>query len=144
MLHGLDGGAPPAADLDAAARLHELVADLVNERRVAGVHDCSDGGVAVALAEMAFAGGVGCTVLPEPGLVPSTWCFSESANRVLLSVDADSLPAVLRRARDAGVPAADLGVAGGDRIVVEGAFDVALADAEDAWANAIPRIVAPR
>ena len=142
VVHGLDGGAPPLADLDAAARLHAFVADLVNERTVAGVHDCSDGGIAVALAEMAFAGGVGFTVTPEPGLAPAMWCFSESANRVLLSVDTRSLPEVLRRASGAGVPATDLGVVGGDRLVVEGAFDVALSEAEDLWTNAIPRIVA--
>jgi len=142
VVHGLDGGAPPAADLDAAARLHAFVADLVNERAVAGVHDCSDGGIAVALAEMAFAGGVGFSVAPEPGLAPALWCFSESANRVLVSVDARPLPAVLRRARAAGVPATDLGIVGGDRLIVEGAFDVALADAEHVWTNAIPQAVA--
>src|SRR5581483_6612622 len=54
--HGLVGGMPPSADLDAGARLHGVVAGLVGERAVAGVHDCSDGGLAVALAEMAIAG----------------------------------------------------------------------------------------
>ncbi|MFO7591681.1 MAG: phosphoribosylformylglycinamidine synthase subunit PurL [Acidimicrobiia bacterium] len=142
VVHGLDGGAPPRADLDAAARLHALVADLVNERTVGGVHDCSDGGIAVALAEMAFAGEIGFTVTPEAGLAPAQWCFSESANRVLVSVDARPLPVVLRRAREAGVPATDLGVVGGDRLVVEGAFDVALSEAADVWRNAIPRAVA--
>ena len=56
VVHGLDGGAPPVADLDAAVKLHALVADLVREREVAGVHDVSDGGLAVALCEMAFGG----------------------------------------------------------------------------------------
>ena len=55
VVHGLDGGLPPDADLDAAKRLHTFVRDLVSERTVGGVHDCSDGGIAVALAEMAFA-----------------------------------------------------------------------------------------
>jgi phosphoribosylformylglycinamidine synthase len=138
VVHGLDGGMPPAADLDAAARLHGFVRDLVSERTVGGVHDCSDGGVAVALAEMAFGGGVGFRVTPDAGLPTAAWSFSESANRVIVSVDARPLPHVLRRAEDAGVPAVDLGVAGGDRLVVEGAVDVGLADAERAWRDAIP------
>ena len=60
--HGLLGGMPPAADLAAGARLHALVAELVTERVVAGVHDCSDGGLAVALTEMAIGGACGFTV----------------------------------------------------------------------------------
>jgi len=142
VVHGLDGGRPPDADLAAAVRLHRLVADLVNERTVAGVHDCADGGVAVALVEMAVAGGIGFSMVPEPGLAPALWCFSESANRVLLSVDARTLPTVLRRAEEAGVPAIDLGTSGGDRLVVAGAFDVDLAGASRVWRDAIPRIVA--
>src|SRR5690242_3162165 len=62
VVHGLAGGTPPVADLDAGARLHTLVAELVNEHEVAGVHDVSDGGLAVALSEMAFGGGVGFRV----------------------------------------------------------------------------------
>ena len=60
--HGLRGGRPPAADLEAGRLLHELVAGLVTDRMVSGLHDCSDGGIAVALAEMAIAGGVGFRV----------------------------------------------------------------------------------
>jgi phosphoribosylformylglycinamidine (FGAM) synthase-like enzyme len=138
VVHRLDGGVPPAADLEAAARLHAFARDLVAERSVSGVHDCSDGGVAVALAEMAFGGGVGFTVACEGGMPAAAWCFSESASRVVVSVDARPLPRVLRRAADAGIHAVDLGAAGGDRLVVEGAVDVALADAERAWRDAIP------
>ena len=60
--HGHRDGVPPVAELEEARRLHELVAALVHERIVGGVHDCADGGVAVALAEMAFAGHTGFRV----------------------------------------------------------------------------------
>jgi phosphoribosylformylglycinamidine synthase len=102
------------------------------------VHDCSDGGLAVALAEMAFGGGVGFTVTTDARVPAAAACFAESANRVIVSVDPRPLPHLLRRAAEAGVPAFDLGVAGGDRLVIEGAVDVALADAERAWRDAIP------
>ena len=139
--HGLVGGMPPSADLDAGARLHGVVAGLVGERAVAGVHDCSDGGLAVALAEMAIAGGCGFSVAAEGGLAalgPAVACFSESANRVVLSVEPARLDGILARAAAAGVPAADIGSAGGDRMIWAGAFDVALADAERAWRDALP------
>jgi phosphoribosylformylglycinamidine synthase len=138
---GLVGGRPPSADLAAGARLHDLVAALVGERVVAGVHDCSDGGLAVALAEMAIAGACGFSVGAEgslAALTPAAACFSESANRVVLSVEPARVEDVLGRAAAAGVPAARIGSAGGDRLVWAGAFDVALAEAEQAWRDALP------
>ncbi len=105
VVHGLDGGAPPAADLDAAVRLHELVRALVTARLVAGVHDCADGGIAVALAEMAIAGGCGFTVVPEASFpAPAVWCFAESASRVVVAVLPGDVDEVRRRAGSAGVP----------------------------------------
>jgi phosphoribosylformylglycinamidine (FGAM) synthase-like enzyme len=136
--HGLRDGMPPVVDLDAAAALHNLVRGLVRERVVDGVHDCSDGGLAIALAEMAIAGHCGARVSLSTDLLPAVAWFSESASRVVLSVTPARVDEVLARAAGAGVPAADVGVAGGERLA-SGDFDVALADAVDAWRNAIPR-----
>ncbi|MBI2169264.1 MAG: phosphoribosylformylglycinamidine synthase subunit PurL [Actinobacteria bacterium] len=146
VVHGLDGGVPPAADIELARRLHDLVASLVRGRVVGGVHDCSDGGLAVCLAEMAVGGEVGARVelslAPGAGgLVPAAALFSESANRVVVAVAADRVGEVLAAAQAASVPAADVGVAGGDRFVVEGCVDLALADVDAAWRDAIPSLM---
>ena len=136
---------PPSADAGAAVRLHGLVAGLVGERAVAGVHDCSDGGLAVALAEMAIAGGCGFEVAAEGGLagmLPAAACFSESANRVVLAVEGGRVEEVIGRAASAGVPATTVGIAGGDRLVWSGAFDLALDDAATAWRDALPSALA--
>jgi phosphoribosylformylglycinamidine synthase subunit PurL len=138
VLHGLDRGRPPVADLDDARVLHDLVRDLVHERVVEGVHDCADGGLAVALAEMAIAGGCGFGVDPEPGTPAAAWCFAESASRVVLAVAPDRLHGVLGRAAAAGVPAAPIGEGGGERLTIRGALDVALEDATRAWRDTIP------
>ncbi len=135
--HGLRDGVPPEADLDVAFRLHRLVAGLVGERVPAGVHDCSDGGLAVALAEMAINGGIGF----EVGIDGVAACFSESASRVVLSVAPDRVDAVVDRARTAGVPVAVIGLATGDRLVATGVFDVARADATRAYRDAIPDLM---
>jgi len=139
-LHGLTRGSPPRADLEQGAALYDLVRGLVRDRVVDGVHDCADGGLAVALAEMAIRGEVGCRVTgPDPGvLTPALAWFSESASRVVLSVAPERVAAAVDRARAAGVEAAELGEATGDRIVAEGAFDVALAAATRTWRDAIP------
>jgi phosphoribosylformylglycinamidine synthase subunit PurL len=138
VVHRLDGGAPPDADLATAARLHELVRGLVAERAVVGVHDCADGGLAVTLAEMAIAGDCGFSVTRPSGLAAAAWCFAESASRVVVSTTPDAAAGVLARAESAGVPAWELGPTGGDRLVAAGAFDVELAVATRAWRRAIP------
>ena len=105
VVHGLDGGMPPAADLDLANRLHALVRELVAGAFVDGIHDCSDGGLAVTLAEMAIAGGCGFHVaMPDgeltAGALPApVWCFAESASRVVVSVVPELVADVLEQAR---------------------------------------------
>ena len=114
-------------DLAAHARVAGLVAGLVAAEAgeveppglVTGVHDVSDGGLAVALAECAVASGLGCAVA---GVATHAELFSESASRVLLATpDPDRL---CERARAAGVPAVRLGVVGGTRLAVDGLLDV--------------------
>ncbi len=144
IVHGLSGGRPPRADLAAAAALHECVRALVADRMVTGVHDCSDGGLAVALCEMAFSGGVGFSVeLPTgPMLTAAEAMFSESANRVVCSVAPDRVDAVVAAVEAAGVPVQVLGRAGGTSLEFIGACSVALADARAAWHDAIPALFA--
>ena len=147
IVHGLDGGAPPIADLDVGVRLHELVADLVREREVSGVHDVSDGGLAVALCEMAFAGGTGFRVdlATAPGArdcSAAEAAFGESTSRVVVSVTHDQVAAALGVAAVAGVPAAVVGQAGGPQCIADDAFAVSLTEARQVWSDAIPNLMA--
>ena len=142
VVHGETGGMPPVADLAVARALHEFVAEIVADREVTGVHDVSDGGLAVALAEMAFGGEVGFKVdLTTDGCTAAESCFAESTSRVVLAVPGDRVAAVLGRAVAAGVPAKVVGDARGDRLVASGAFDVSLADAARAWRDALPALL---
>ncbi len=142
VVHGLDGGMPPAADLDRARAVHELVASLVRDSAITGVHDLSDGGLAVALAEVSVGGQVGIRVeLNFDGCTPAEACFAEPASVVVCGVDPRETAAVCGAAAAAGVPARVVGVAGGDRLIAKGAFDVALADATHAWRDALPALM---
>jgi phosphoribosylformylglycinamidine synthase len=142
VVHGLDGGLPPAADLDRAAELHELLASLVRDGALHGVHDVSDGGLAVALAEMAINGSVRARVeVTFEGCTPAEACFAEPASVVLTSVDRERSAEILGRAAVAGVPARVIGSAGGDRLVAVSAFDVAVAAAARVWRTAIPSLM---
>ena len=94
----------------------------------------ADGGLAVALTEMAIAGGIGF----EVSIGGAVGCFAESTSRVVLGVHPDRVVEVLGRATAAGVPAEEVGTATGDRLVARAAFDVALEDAATVWRDAIP------
>jgi phosphoribosylformylglycinamidine synthase len=128
---GHRGGTPPALDLEAHAELCASVRDLVRDGLVLGVHDAADG-VGPALAEMAVAGGVGFTASPPDG-AGHAWLFAESPSRFVLAVDPAAVGEVQRRTGGVVV-----GEAGGDRLVVEGLVDVALADAVAAWRGRLP------
>ena len=119
---------------------------LIRAGLVESAHDCSEGGLAVALAECTFdSGGIGVAVdLESIGTAPwqvNATLFGESASRIVVSVTASKLDAVLAAADEAGVPAKAIGKTGGTRITlsVDGTavVDSAVADAEQAWAAAI-------
>jgi phosphoribosylformylglycinamidine synthase len=131
--HDLTGGRPPAADLGTAVAVHECTRRLVADDVVRGVHDCAEGGLAAALAEMAIVGECGASVSLPPELPVAASCFAESASRVLVTVGADAVGQVLARAASDGVAAVELGRTGGSRLRIDGALDVDLADASRAW-----------
>ncbi|HZU80496.1 MAG TPA: phosphoribosylformylglycinamidine synthase subunit PurL [Acidimicrobiales bacterium] len=132
--HRHRGGELFDLDLGAVHRLIGLVSALVAEGElVGGIHDVSAGGLAVALAECALAGGTGATIR---GIDGHAELFAEAPGRVLVSSDRPY--DVVQRAEAAGVAAAVIGEAGGERLVVEGLFDVGLAELEQAWRSALP------
>ncbi len=116
-------------------RLLDFVAALVNERLVQAVHDVSDGGLAVALAEMAVKGGTGCQVA---GIASTEELFGEGPSRVLVGVTRDGVAALVDRAGPARVPVRRLGQAGGRRLVVEGLLDLGLDELVTAFESALP------
>ncbi len=136
--HGHRGGRLAPLDLELHGRLLPLVAQLVGDSVVSGVHDVSDGGIGVALAEMAVHSGVGFTV-PAGRLAGHSALFGERPSRVLLSVAPDRLAAVESLAATAAVAVSTLGVAGGERLIVDGLLDVDLGVAVEAWRTALPR-----
>jgi phosphoribosylformylglycinamidine synthase len=113
-------GGRPALDLEAAVRLMSLLRDLAEQGGLAGAHDTSVGGLAVALARLGIASGVGAAIqLPaEAALVSTAALFGERGGRVLVAVAPGSAPAVESAANAAGVWAQRLGVAEGDALSI--------------------------
>jgi len=122
-------------DLDAALAVAAVVRGLVNDGLVAGAHDVSSGGLAVALAEMAVRSGIG---FHAARVADHRALFGESAGRVVVCVAPDDGPEVIARCDAAGVPTTRIGVASGNRLIVKGILDVDLDDAADAWRGRLP------
>jgi phosphoribosylformylglycinamidine synthase subunit PurL len=138
---GHTSGTPPALDLSGHRAVCELVRGLVTDGLVLGVHDTADGGLGLALAEMAVRSGVGFVVRPPTGAGGHRWLFGESPSRFVLAVDPAALAEVQRRCRATGQIATLVGDAGGDRLAVEWSVDVPLVDAVAAWQGRLPQLL---
>jgi phosphoribosylformylglycinamidine synthase II len=155
-VHDMVRGVPPSLDLAAERSLQMLMVTLADRRLLHSAHDCSDGGLAVTLAECTFGtGGVGAEVsiggvaaAKSARLNVAAALFGESASRVLVSTSTDTVTEVLQQAAKAGVPAQVIGETGGNRIRIAVAgdveIDVAADEAERAWSDAIGRIFVRR
>ena len=112
-LHGREEGPPPPVDLAAERRAGELIQALIADGLVTAVHDCSDGGAAVALAEMALAGNIG-VIVPVVPQIPNTAAilFGEDQGRYVVTTR--DAAAVRARASEANIFSIPLGSTGGD------------------------------
>ncbi len=134
----------PALDLVAEAALQRLVRELIAARLLSSAHDCADGGLAVALAESAFAGGRGVQAPDLPG--GGRWdarLFGECQTRVVVSFAPSAGAAVAAAAAQAAVPMRVVGAVGGPRLRL-GPIDVDLAQAEHVWAGGLAQALAGR
>ncbi|WP_435417708.1 phosphoribosylformylglycinamidine synthase subunit PurL [Parerythrobacter aurantius] len=123
-IHGLEAGDPPRVDLQDERLMGEIIRKLIAEGKVTAVHDISDGGLAVALAEMALASGIGAKVDAMTG----SFAFNECQARYLVTyrneVDLDR----------AEVPFEKIGTTGGDAVSI-GSSRVSIADLREAHAS---------
>jgi phosphoribosylformylglycinamidine synthase len=133
-LCGREEGAPPPVDLAAERRHGEFVRAMIAEGLVTAVHDISDGGILVALAEMAMASGIGAVLETPPGIPAHAFWFGEDQARYLIT--AKNAEPILERAKAAAVPLARLGATGGTVLSVAGERPLLVSDLKrrfEAW-----------
>jgi phosphoribosylformylglycinamidine synthase len=134
-------GAPPPVDLAAERNNGDLVRALIAEGIATAVHDVSDGGFLVAIAEMAMASGIGAE-LDRPPLPAHAFWFGEDQGRYLVTVPAGVAETVMARARAAGVPARQLGLTGGDALTLEGERPILVAKLRERFEDWLPSYIA--
>jgi phosphoribosylformylglycinamidine synthase subunit PurL len=130
-------GAPPAVDLADELKAGMLVRALIQAGSVRAVHDVSDGGLLVAIAEMALAGHIGVRLNSGPAELPgSAWWYGEDQGRYVLAVPPLYANMIIDRAKSIALPAMVLGTVGGDQIEIADAGTLALAELRthhEAW-----------
>ncbi len=112
-------GYPPELDLEKEAALQATVVELVGSGLVESVHDCSEGGLAVAMAEKAFPKTIGARVaLTSEGLPAEFALFGEDASRIVISCDPANMERIKEVARKHGIGTAVIGETGSDRLEI--------------------------
>src|SRR5437868_2862239 len=156
VCHGRKEGPPPHVDLVQEIKIQNAVRDLIREGLVKSAHDCSEGGLAVALAECCFNpdGLVGAeiNVTPPSGLRSGfdrkrdacATLFNESQSRILISITPENLQKTASTLQERQVPFLQLGRVGGDELCIRlggEKFSWPIASLHDDWWNAIRRAV---
>ncbi len=140
---GREEGAPPPVDLAAERRNGDFVRARILEGTVAACHDLADGGLLVAVAEMAMADGTGATLTAPPaGVAPHGWWFGEDQARYVLAVTDGA--ALVAAASAAGVPAAVIGRSGGGDLVLAGGSSISVATLRAAHEATLPALMEGR
>ena len=131
----------PTIDLNLETAVQRVCRKAVAEGIVNSAHDCSDGGLAVALAECCIAGNIGFTASFETTGRWDAALFGETESRIVVSLPEDRLTQLQRLCSDEGVPIVVLGRVGGSRLTLGSSIDLDLDDAEDEWSGGLERAV---
>ena len=142
-------GRVPELDLDLERRVQEVCLKIIQEELVESAHDCSDGGLAVAIAESCFSSyrreAVGCEIKLEGELSSAALLFSETPSRIMISAIDQNVGAILALAREHDVAASVIGRTKGERLVIqangERIIDRTVSEIESAWRGVLPRML---
>jgi phosphoribosylformylglycinamidine synthase len=140
---GREEGAAPPVDLAAERRNGDLVRALIADGMATAVHDVSDGGLIVALAEMAMASGIGTRLYAAPLMVPAhAFWFGEDQARYVITVRPGDAEAATARARAAGVPVRRIGSTAGNALTLPGERPIPLKPLRERFEGWLPAYMA--
>ncbi|HAL46278.1 MAG TPA: phosphoribosylformylglycinamidine synthase II, partial [Dehalococcoidia bacterium] len=142
LIHDTVAGIPEI-DMELEIAVQRACRRLIHDRIARSAHDCSDGGLLVALAESCVAGAIGLTLIAD---LPDRWdaaLFGEGQSRIVVSVDRSALDRLDEICRDEGVPWTELGTVGGDTLNAPWLDETPVVQLRDAWANGLERALKP-
>jgi phosphoribosylformylglycinamidine synthase len=140
VIHGLIAGRPALLDLGRERAVQQLTLRAIAAGLLHSAHDCSDGGLAVALAECALWSGLGLKgelYLPDEPLASAALLFGEAPSRIIVSLTPEMWPDLHQLAVSTGVPLTRLGTVGGDRLALGDSLDLPVVMLRSAWRNGL-------
>jgi phosphoribosylformylglycinamidine synthase len=118
--------APPPVDLAVERRNGDFVRAEIRNGALTAVHDASDGGLLVAIAEMAIASGIGASITAPDDIAAHAWAFGEDQARYVVTLPENEAAALISRAEKAGVAARRVGLTGGKDLTLNDTAPISL------------------
>ena len=141
IIHGLKKGMPPQIDLEQEKKVQQAILDMIKEGLIVSANDCSEGGLAISLAESCILGNCGAVVKLEESIREDVLLFGETQSRVIASVSPDNKEKFETICKKRNVAAKLIGEVKGKDLKINQLIDVSLSDLEEAYKQAIPNIV---
>jgi len=139
---GREDGPPPPVDLETEKKHGDFVRALIRSDAVTAVHDISDGGLAVALSDMALAGEMGATVQVPADPAPFITLFAEDQARYVITCSTQNADQIVRDAKSAGIPSKIIGIVGGDALNINDFATISLEELRSAHEDWLPNYMA--
>lgn len=137
-IHGLTEGDAPEIDLTFEAALQACLLVAIRGGKINAAHDCADGGLSVAIAEMAIFANVGCAVDLNGFGAPVEAFFSEAQSGVLVTCPSDQADYVVAHFGASNIPVLPIGSVGGDHVQFQGQFDLSMSKLREVYEGSIP------
>jgi phosphoribosylformylglycinamidine synthase subunit PurL len=141
-IYGQAAGRPDDVDFDTELRVQGCCREAIEAGLVKSAHDCSDGGLAVALAECCIVGGTGAAIadlksMADEGASVEGLLFGEEQSRIILTISRSSVPQVMEMASRLGIEMREIGTVGGDKLVIGSWVNTGVDEMRGKWENAL-------
>jgi phosphoribosylformylglycinamidine synthase II len=144
-IHGLAVGRPPMLDLEREKRVHQVVIGAISDGLISSAHDCSDGGLAVALAESCIQGKIGANISLLANCAPAAALFAEEQSRIIVSLPGENLGKLRELVDEHKVECTILGHVGGERLNIQvndvRVVSAAISELDTHWRTAIAKFM---
>ncbi len=140
-IEGREEGAPPRVDLEKERKHGDYLREMINRGHVTAAHDMSDGGLGVALAEMAIAGNIGASIRLETAIPPHAALFAEDQACYVITVKPENVELVRGLALADDIPLHIIGTIGHTELKIDGCLTISVNDLRDVHAGWLPALM---
>jgi phosphoribosylformylglycinamidine synthase len=142
IIHDLRKGSPPTLDLKREKNVQDAVLEITGQGLASSAHDCSDGGLAIALAECCILGGHGAVITVKDKMRTDALLFGESQSRIIVSTAHKNQEKVKTICKKHGVPCTSIGEVKGDALIINDYVNASVKELKRLYTQAIPKAVA--